>query len=71
MLRGVKPEASLTIDGGDGPVGGLTGQPDYAYLQTAWLDRMKADEARALHGLREACPSSRGLLEAVRYAAIP
>jgi hypothetical protein len=43
MLRGVKPEAKLIIDKKEYAVGGLLGQPDYAYLLPEWLDQMKAD----------------------------
>lgn len=43
LLRGVKPEASITLDGHRYDVGGLLGQPDYAYLRNEWLDRMTAD----------------------------
>lgn len=45
LLRGVKPEAAITLDGHPYNVGGLLGQPDYAYLRTEWLDRMTADPA--------------------------
>jgi len=48
LIRGVKPEARLTIDGTDVNIGGLLGQPDYAYLLPAWLDSMTADP-QALH----------------------
>ena len=37
LLRGVKPEAILTIDGHPFEVGGLKGQPDYAYLDSEWI----------------------------------
>jgi hypothetical protein len=45
LLRGVKPEAAVTLDGHPYNVGGLLGQPDYAYLRPEWLDRMTADPA--------------------------
>jgi hypothetical protein len=45
MLRGVKPELRLQLDGKDYDVGGLRGQPDYAYLRPEWLDGMKSDPA--------------------------
>ncbi len=45
LLRGVKPEATLTIDGVQAEVGGLVGQPDYAYLLPEWLDGMTAAES--------------------------
>jgi hypothetical protein len=40
LLRGVKPEAVVTLNGVQFEVGGLEGQPDYAYLNPAWLERM-------------------------------
>jgi len=42
IIRGVKPEAIVTIDGVRHEVGGLTGQPNYAYLLPEWLGQMKA-----------------------------
>ena len=45
LLRGVKPEASLRLDGRSVAVGGLLGQPDYAYLRREWLDEMTSDES--------------------------
>jgi hypothetical protein len=43
LLRGVKPEAAITLNGQAYNIGGLLGQPDYAYLRSAWLDKMTAD----------------------------
>ena len=43
MLRGVKPEARVEIDGIELDVGGLRGQPDYAYLLDEWVDNLRAD----------------------------
>lgn len=48
IIRGVKPEARLTLDGVERPVGGLKGQPDYAYLRRDWIDSLTADPA-AIH----------------------
>ena len=48
MLRGVKPECVVELNGEEWNVGGLAGQPDYAYLKTEWLDRMTA-VPHALH----------------------
>ena len=42
MLRGVKPEAELELNGKKYAVGGLAGQPDYAYLRPDWLEQMTA-----------------------------
>lgn len=43
LLRAVKPEAALEVDGRRFEVGGLKGQPDHAYLDRAWLDGMTCD----------------------------
>ncbi len=42
ILRAVRPEASLTIDGRRIDVGGLRGQPDQAYLLPAWINTLTA-----------------------------
>ncbi len=43
LLRGVKPEAMVEIDGIRYDVGGLKGQPNYAYLLPEWLDTLTVD----------------------------
>ncbi len=43
VVRAVRPEASVTIDGTRYDVGGLTGQSNHAFLLPEWLDRMEAD----------------------------
>ncbi|MBK9705591.1 MAG: alpha-galactosidase [Acidobacteria bacterium] len=43
MLRAVAPEAVIELDGKSYSVGGLTGQPNLAYLKSEWLDAMKSD----------------------------
>jgi len=43
LLRGVKPEAELTINGDTLRVGGLTGQPVKNYLAREWISGLKAD----------------------------
>ncbi|MEQ9100797.1 MAG: hypothetical protein RIF36_22195 [Imperialibacter sp.] len=45
LLRGVKPEAEITIDGITYAVGGLKGQPNYAYLRKEWIDQLTNDQA--------------------------
>ncbi len=45
LLRSVRPEAELTIDGLTIPVGGLTGQPIHNYLLPEWIGQMKPDPA--------------------------
>lgn len=43
LVRAVKPEAVLVLDGRKVNVGGLLGQPDQAYLLPRWLDELKAE----------------------------
>ncbi|MFT4567887.1 MAG: hypothetical protein ACI9FN_002855, partial [Saprospiraceae bacterium] len=42
-IRAVKPEAIVSLNGFTVNVGGLTGQPNLAFLYTDWLDDLKAD----------------------------
>jgi hypothetical protein len=60
LLRGVKPEAELELDGRHIAIGGLAGQEEWAYLRTAWLDAMKPDPA-AFHctGMESGATSER------------
>ena len=43
LLRGVKPEAIVEIDGRRFDVGGLKGQPNYAFLRPEWISALHAD----------------------------
>ncbi len=45
VIRGVKPEAIVQIDGVNYAVGGLKGQPNYAYLRKEWISAMTNDPA--------------------------
>jgi hypothetical protein len=45
ITRGVKPEAVVTLNGRRFEVGGLKGQPNYAYLDPAWIDELTSDPA--------------------------
>ncbi len=45
LLRGVKPEAEIEVDGTRYAVGGLTGQSEYAYLRREWLASLGSDPA--------------------------
>lgn len=45
LLRAVKPEARVTIDGKDWQIGGLYGQKEQAYLKREWIDAMQAHDA--------------------------
>ena len=70
LLRGVKPEAILTIDGTEVAVGGLIGQPEYAYLLPRWLDSMQSDsKALQCTGFERAAVSPRFAWKRVRHAA--
>ncbi|MEP7317338.1 MAG: alpha-galactosidase [Panacibacter sp.] len=44
LLRAVKPEARLTINGEEYNVGGLYGQKEQAYLIPAWVDKFTNNE---------------------------
>ncbi len=41
LLRGIKPEATVTVNGVRYDVGGLTGQPNHAYLRDSWIKQMR------------------------------
>ena len=43
ILRGVKPEATIELDGQKYAIGGLTGQPNYAFLDPTWIPSLKND----------------------------
>lgn len=43
LLRSVRPEALVELNGKKFDVGGLVGQPIHNYLNPAWLDQMTAD----------------------------
>jgi hypothetical protein len=38
ILRGIKPEARVTLDGKNWDVGGLAPQPNYAFIAPEWID---------------------------------
>lgn len=44
LLRSIKPEARLTINGKDYNVGGIYGQKENAYLRREWLGQMTAEK---------------------------
>ncbi|MBN2312054.1 MAG: alpha-galactosidase [Candidatus Hydrogenedentes bacterium] len=43
VIRGVKPEAVIELDGTRYEIGGLTGQPNYAFLRPEWVDQLEAN----------------------------
>ena len=44
VVRGVKPEARITVDGAQYDIGGLVGQVEYGYMLPEWVDTLTADE---------------------------
>lgn len=42
FLRGIKPEGQVVINGATHEIGGVTGQPNYAFFMHDWLDTMEA-----------------------------
>ena len=42
LIRAIKPEAKIEINGKEYNVGGLTGQKELAYLLPEWVDKMEA-----------------------------
>jgi hypothetical protein len=42
MLRSVRPEAKVNLDGHSLAIGGLSGQANHAYLTPEWLSQMKS-----------------------------
>ena len=63
LVRGVKPEAIVELDGVRHPVGGLLGQPDYAYLRA----RVARDDDRRPGGVSR-CTGSRPARPTARFA---
>lgn len=45
LLRAVKPEARIAINGKEYAIGGLEGQPELGYLEPRWLEKMISDTA--------------------------
>ncbi len=43
LLRSVRPEASVTLNGAQYAVGGLIGQPVQSYLDAAWIPQLQAE----------------------------
>lgn len=43
-LRSVRPEAQITLDGGEYNIGGLAGQPVHNYLLPEWIEKLTNDE---------------------------
>jgi hypothetical protein len=56
VIRGVKPEAILELDGAKYSVGGLSGQPQYAYLRPEWIDALNNTRSACVRGPCTAAP---------------
>ena len=70
ILRGVKPEAVIELDGAKYEVGGLQGQVEYAYLRPEWVDSMTANpEAFRFVGFRVGKIKARFPWKRKRYSA--
>ncbi len=66
LIRSVRPEARITINGKDYNVGGLYGQKEHAYFVNSWLKDPKPDDRdffmRRTNGLRFRSPLTGKLL---------
>jgi hypothetical protein len=70
LLRGVKPEAVLVINGQRIEVGGLKGQPNYAFLRADWIDTLESvPEAMQFSGFTAGVPAERMPWKQVRHHA--
>ncbi len=70
LLRGVKPEAILDMDGVRYEIGGLKGQPNYAFLRPKWTEQLRADPAAfRFVGLEVGQPKERFAWKRVRHHA--
>ena len=43
VIRGIKPEGKIIINGESFNIGGLQGQPNYAYFNPEWIDSLRKD----------------------------
>jgi hypothetical protein len=69
VIRGVKPEAIIKLDGQRIEIGGLKGQPDYAYLDPSWLEQMTSNpEAFQFTGYSTGEPKAQHHWEPKRHA---
>lgn len=70
ILRGVKPEAMVELDGRKHWIGGLCGQDEYAYLRASWVDSMTSDpQAFQCTGFQAGGTEERFSWNRKRYAA--
>ena len=70
LIRGVKPEAGVVIDGRSHDIGGLAGQPNHAFLRPEWEAGLKARPgAFRLVGHEVGVPRERMAWKRVRHHA--
>jgi hypothetical protein len=70
LLRGVKPEAIVEIDGKRFEIGGLKGQRNYAFLRPEWIEQLRADPAAfRFTGYEIGKPTERMAWKRVRHHA--
>jgi hypothetical protein len=70
VIRAVRPEAILEIDGKKYKVGGLEGQPDQAYILPQWLETLRANpDAFTFAGLDIGETEARFPYKRVRWSA--
>ncbi len=69
-IRAIKPEAIVILNGFTINVGGLTGQPNLAFLYPDWLDDLKADPlAFKYMGFKTGTPEKRFDWKQIRHHA--
>ena len=70
MLRSVRPEAMVNLDGYALAIGGLSGQPNHAYLTPNWLSQMKSwPDSFEFTGYETGTPDERIPWKRVRHHA--
>jgi hypothetical protein len=70
ILRGVKPEALVELDGKKYEIGGLKGQPNYAFLRPEWAESLRSEPgAFRFAGFEIGRPAERLAWKQVRHHA--
>jgi hypothetical protein len=70
VIRGVKPEAQITLNGQAFDAGGLSGQPNYAFLTNEWVDQLTATSgAMTFTGFEIGAAAERMAWGRVRHSA--
>ncbi len=70
IIRAVSPEAMISLNGVQYPLGGLTGQPNRAFLTPAWLNKMApSPHAMQLVGIETGIPRERFPWKQTRHHA--